>query len=325
VDIVKWLLELGLDSNLYYNALLFDKYVYDDINIKANLLTIFKYSTPFLCLDCLMWDDPSPIQQEIAIKIARLFLTNDEFNPGDDDLGRVARRYGTKMIEWFIYQDYYAVSQENLDTMLEACCWRIFDPNWEKVVKRLLKSGAHVYGRRSEHLPGDQVTLLDEYLEHHMDADRWLRVLKDSGVDLHQYAKREKEFHGGNCYVRQHGLDGNSGGHRKIRFAFNAHCDRVRIWAGALTNWETAFGGYEPTLGSHPRVRTKCVFGLQYLFDGFVTDEDIERKWEQRDKRKQLTLARNMVSGTSSGYKVWIWWILLAFIAYYCLYYYNLL
>jgi hypothetical protein len=69
-----------------------------------------------------MWDDPSPIQQEIAIKIARLFLTNDDFNPSDGDLGRVASLYGTKVIEWFIYQDYHSVSQINLDTMLEACC-----------------------------------------------------------------------------------------------------------------------------------------------------------------------------------------------------------
>jgi hypothetical protein len=46
-----------------------------------------------------MRDDPSPIQQEIALKIARLFLTNDDFNPGDADFGRVASLYGTKMIE----------------------------------------------------------------------------------------------------------------------------------------------------------------------------------------------------------------------------------
>jgi hypothetical protein len=272
-----------------------------------------------------MWDDPPPIQQEIAIKIARLFLTNDEFNPGDDDFGRVASLYGTKMIEWFIYQDYHPVLQENLDTMLEACCWRIFDPNWEKVVTRLLKYGAYVYGRRSQHLSGAQVTLLDTYLEHHMDADRWLRVLQDSGVDLHQYAKQEKELHSGNCYILQQGLDGNSYGRRKIRFAFNAHCDQVRIWAGAVSDCETEFDRYEPTLGSHPLIRTKCGFGLQYLFDGFVTDEDIEREWKQRDKGRQLTLARNIVSGTSSSYKVWIWWILLSFIACYCLYYYSLL
>jgi hypothetical protein len=48
-----------------------------------------------------MWDDPSPIQQEIAIKIARLCVTNDGFSPGDNDFGRVASHYGTKMIEWF--------------------------------------------------------------------------------------------------------------------------------------------------------------------------------------------------------------------------------
>jgi hypothetical protein len=272
-----------------------------------------------------MWDEPSPIQQEIAIKIARLFLTNDDFNPGDDDFGRVASLYGTKMIEWFIYQDYHSVSQKNLDKMLEACCWRIFDPQWEDVAKRLLKSGAHVHGCGSEHHSGAQVTLLDRYLEHHVDANRWLRVLQDSGVDLHQYAKQEKELHSGNCYFLQQGLDGNSHGHRKIRFAFNVHCDQVRIWAGALTDWETAFDGYEPTLGTCPRILTQCVFGLRYLFDGFVTDGDIERKWKQRDKRKQLTLVRNMVASTSRGYKIWILWILLAFIACYYLYYYTLL
>jgi hypothetical protein len=60
------------------------------------------------------------------------------------------------------------------------------------VVKRLLKSGAHAHGSRSEHLSGPQVTLIDSSLEHHMDAQRWLRVLQDSGVDLHQSARQEK-------------------------------------------------------------------------------------------------------------------------------------
>jgi hypothetical protein len=59
-----------------------------------------------------MWDDPSPIQQEIAIKIARLFLTKDSFSPGDNDFGRVASRYGTKMIEWFIYQVPFSVAEK---------------------------------------------------------------------------------------------------------------------------------------------------------------------------------------------------------------------
>jgi hypothetical protein len=69
------------------------------------------------------------------------------------------------------------------------------------VVKKLLKSGAQVHGSRSKHFSEAQVTLLDRYLEHHMDAQRWLRVLQDSGVNLHQYAKQEKELHRGNCYV----------------------------------------------------------------------------------------------------------------------------
>lgn len=171
-----------------------------------------------------MWDDPSPIQQEIAITIARLFLTDNDLNPGYNDFGRVASLYGIKVIEWFIYQDYHSVSQKSLDTMLEACCWRIFDPKWEDVVKKLLKSGAHIHGSRSEYISGAQVTLLDRYLEYHMDAQRWLRVLQDSGVDL-----QEKELHCANCYVLQRGLDGNSYGNRRIRFAFNAHCDQVRI------------------------------------------------------------------------------------------------
>jgi hypothetical protein len=158
-----------------------------------------------------------------------------------------------------------------------------------------------------------------------MDAQRWLRVLQDSGVDLRQYAKQEKELHSGNCYVIQHGLDGNSQGHRKIKFAFNAHCDQVRIWAGAVTDWETAFTGFEPTLETGPYVLTRYGFGLRYLFDGFVTDEDIERKWKQRDKEQQSTPTRNMVASTSSDYKVWIWWIGLAFIIHYCLYYYTIL
>jgi hypothetical protein len=136
---------------------------------------------------------------------------------------------------------------------------------------------------------------------------------------------RKKELHSGNCYVLQQGLDGNPHGHRKIRFAFNAHCDQVHIWAGAVTDRETAFDGCEPTLETGPYDRPECEFGLRYLFDGFVTDEDIERKWKLRDKRKQLTLTRNMVASTSSGYKVWIWWMILAFIAHYCLYYYTLL
>lgn len=270
-----------------------------------------------------MWHTPTPIQQEIAIKIARLFLTNDDFCPGDDDFGKVASVYGIKMIEWFIYQDYHSVSQSSLDRMLEACCWMIFDPQWEDVVKKLLKSGAHVHGKCSEGTLGAQVTLLDKYLEHHMDAHRWLQVLQDSGVDLHQYAKQEQELHSGSCHAVWQRLDGNSHGHRKIKFAFNARCDQVRIWAGALTDWETAFDGFESMLETGPYIRTRCEFGLRFLFDGFVTDQDIERQWKQRDKQKQLTPTRSMVACTSSGYKVWIWWIMVAFIAHYGLYYYS--
>jgi hypothetical protein len=44
------------------------------------------------------------------------------------------------------------------------------------------------------------------YLEHHVNAQRWLRVLQDSGADLHQYAKQENKLHSGSCYVLQQGL-----------------------------------------------------------------------------------------------------------------------
>jgi hypothetical protein len=46
----------------------------------------------------------------------------------------------------------------------------ISDPNWEDVVKNLLKSGADVHCSRSKRYSLDQDTLLDRYLEHYMDA-----------------------------------------------------------------------------------------------------------------------------------------------------------
>jgi hypothetical protein len=71
-----------------------------------------------------------------------------------------------------------------------------------------------------------------------------------------------------------------------------------------VTDWETAFNGRESTLETDPYTLIECEFGLQYLLDGFVTGEGIERKWKLRDQRKQLTLPLTTVASTSSSYKV---------------------
>lgn len=47
-------------------------------------------------------------------------------------------------------------------------------------------------------------------------------------------------------------------------------------------------------------------FGLRYLYDGFMTNEDIERAWKQRVHGKQLTLAQNKVPSIFSSCKIWI-------------------
>jgi hypothetical protein len=88
VYIVKWLLELGLASNLYYNSHLPNKWAHHNIDIKANcsnhVRTMFGHMT-FSCLDLMMSDDPSPNQREFAIAVPRLFLANDDFSPRDHE------------------------------------------------------------------------------------------------------------------------------------------------------------------------------------------------------------------------------------------------
>jgi len=268
IDAVKWLLELGLDSNLRC-----------DDNI---------YRTPLLCLqrhNIHLGLDGRYRMQDTAIAVMRLLLKNPDFDPGDDDFGFIADFYGIKVIEWLLCQDYQSISQKSLDIMLHSCCSMPCDPQWEKVVRQLVKLGANIH---NQDIWPWACNPLDKFLEHYWDAERWLQVLQDEGVDLRLYADREKQIHKVRHYIRLRDTDGHLDGPRRIRYAYRSDCNQVRIWLGSLVDWEVACTRSEPTLGPDPRIRRVEDFGLRYLFDGFATDEDIKRAWEQKLERKRL-------------------------------------
>jgi hypothetical protein len=75
---------------------------------------------------------------------------------------------------------------------------------------------------------------------------------------------------------------------RPLHLDIAFECNQLLIWVGAVKDWERAFYGFEPTLDYGPHVLTEYKFGLRYLFDGFLTDEDLEREWEQRVEQKRL-------------------------------------
>ncbi len=252
----------------------------------------------------------------------RLFFENPDFQPEDDDVGRVADTYGIKVIEWLLSQDYHLIPQKSLDMMLHTCCRMIPDPQWGKVVKRLLKSGANIHGRSRR---SDSDTPPDTFLSHHMDAECWLQVLRESGVNLRLYADREKQIHGNRHYVWFKGLDGCSKDHRRIKYGYKSDGDQLRIWLGSLKDWETACTRLEPALGSNPLRTERNGFGLWYLFDDFETNEDIEKEWKQvldRERLMEVTPRKSKTTSISTNYRARFWWIMFSFVCYHYFFYY---
>jgi hypothetical protein len=103
----------------------------------------------------------------------------------------------------------------------------------------------------------------------------------------------------------QPGPDGNYREYRRIRYVSTISAIRyvsgLALWRigkqhfmdlNQLSRLAYMYGHYE--------------FGLRYLYDGFMTNEDIERAWKQRVHGKQLTLAQNKVPSIFSSCKIWI-------------------